>query len=454
MRSPFFRLSALGVALLSVAAVGLLLNIPLNASGADLVRVDILVALMMAAVAIYFVTVRLVLHRTWPHQTIWVVIAVAVLLRTLLLTAPPFLSSDIYRYVWDGCVQAAGINPYRYEPADPALARLRDTAIYPNINRVTYARTIYPPVAQMVFAAVGRIWDSVTGMRLTMLGFEALGIACALNLLSLAGLPRERILIYAWNPLPLWAFASDGHVDAIVVGLLGAALLLRARHRDGWAGAVLAGAVLAKFLPLVMAPAFLRGGRFWRPALAGAAVIAVGYGLYRDAGSHVLGFLHGYGEEEGLASGTGIWLLAVLDAVIRLPPGAALVYGVAVAAAFLGITIAILRRPAPGDDTQALCRDAGLLGAAAMMAISPHYYWYFAWLALPAVIAPARALLWLATAPLLLVIGPIPHDQFIWRSLVYVPATLLLLADLRPWLTIKFRRRVGLGDTVCPLRLP
>jgi len=454
MRSPFFRLSALGVALLSVAAVGLLLNIPLNASGADLVRVDILVALMMAAVAIYFVTVRLVLQRAWPHQTIWMVIAVAVLLRALLLTAPPFLSSDIYRYVWDGCVQAAGINPYRYEPADPALARLRDTAIYPNINRVTYARTIYPPVAQMVFAAVGRIWDSVTGMRLTMLGFEALGIACALNLLSLAGLPRERILIYAWNPLPLWAFASDGHVDAIVVGLLGAALLLRARHRDGWAGAVLAGAVLAKFLPLVMAPAFLRGGRFWRPALAGAAVIAVGYGLYRDAGSHVLGFLHGYGEEEGLASGTGIWLLAVLDAVIRLPPGAALVYGVAVVAAFLGITIAILRRPAPGDDTQALCRDAGLLGAAAMMAISPHYYWYFAWLALPAVIAPARALLWLATAPLLLVIGPIPHDQFIWRSLVYVPATLLLLADLRPWLTIKFRRRVGLGDTVCPLRLP
>jgi hypothetical protein len=55
---------------------------------------------------------------------------------------------------------------------------------------------------------------------------------------------------------------------------------------------------------------------------------------------------------------------------------------------------------------------------------------------------------------MLLVIGPIPHDQFIWPSLVYVPATLLLLADLHPRLTIKFRRRAGLGDTVCPLRLP
>ena len=74
MRSPFFLLPALGVALLSVAAVGLLLNIPLNASGADLVRVDILVALMMAAAAIYFVTVRLVLQRAWPHQTTWMVI--------------------------------------------------------------------------------------------------------------------------------------------------------------------------------------------------------------------------------------------------------------------------------------------------------------------------------------------------------------------------------------------
>jgi hypothetical protein len=56
--------------------------------------------------------------------------------------------------------------------------------------------------------------------------------------------------------------------------------------------------------------------------------------------------------------------------------------------------------------------------------------------------------------PLLLVDEPVPGDRFFWPSLVYVPATLLLLADLHPRLTIKFRRRAGLGDTVCPLRLP
>ena len=56
----------------------------------------------------------------------WVVLLVAAALRLPLIVSPPFLSTDIYRYVWDGRVQAAGVNPYRYLPADPALASLRD----------------------------------------------------------------------------------------------------------------------------------------------------------------------------------------------------------------------------------------------------------------------------------------------------------------------------------------
>ena len=100
---------------------------------------------------------------------------------------------------------------------------------------------------------------------------------------------------------------------------------------------------------------------------------------------------------------------------------------------------------------QALCRDTGLLAAAAMAGTSPHYHWYFAWLALPAVVAPSRALLWLATAPLLLIED---GDRFFWPSLIYVPAILLLLADLRPRRAIKLRRGAENGETPCPLQLP
>ena len=72
--------------------------------------------------------------------------AFAVILRVIMLLAPPTLSDDIYRYRWDGKVQASGRNPYAATPADPRLEELRDDEWaqinYPRI------RTIYPPLAQ------------------------------------------------------------------------------------------------------------------------------------------------------------------------------------------------------------------------------------------------------------------------------------------------------------------
>jgi alpha-1,6-mannosyltransferase len=454
-RTPLYLLTGFGAILLALAAAGLLLDIPATTGAARVARVNVLIGVLVVSAAVYFSAVRLVLRRAWPHGTLWLVFGVAVLLRVLMLTAPPILSSDIYRYVWDGRVQAAGINPYRYIPADPALAFLRDTVIYPQINRATYARTIYPPVAELVFAAVGRIWDSVMGMRLAMLGFEALGMVAMLILLPMAGMPRERILIYAWNPLALWSFANDGHVDAIAVGLLGLALLLRARHKNGWAGATLAAAVLTKFFPLLVAPAFMRGGRFWRPALAGLAVILGCYSIYIDVGQNVLGYLPTYSQREGLTTSGGIWLLAGLGKLIALPSNDTLIiYATATVAIFCVIIVAILRQPRPANDVQALCRDTALLATAATAAVSPHYHWYFAWLALPAVIAPSRALLWLATMPFLLIDEPIPGDRFFWPSLIYVPAVLLLLVDLRRRRSLKLQPTAENGVITCPLQLP
>src|SRR5882757_6833503 len=83
-----------------------------------------------------------------------VVLGLAAAMRLLLVGEEPFLSSDLYRYIWDGRVQAAGINPYLHVPAEPALAALRDAAIFPNINRADYAVTAYPPIAEMIYLAI------------------------------------------------------------------------------------------------------------------------------------------------------------------------------------------------------------------------------------------------------------------------------------------------------------
>lgn len=441
MTRPVARLACLGTALavLMVAALAYYGRPADPAETPD--RTLVLVGFMALGVAIYFASVRLVLRAPLPASALWWVLGLAALTRLVFLPSEPLLSSDIYRYVWDGQVQGAGINPYRYVPVDPALAHLRDPEVYPRINRADYARTIYPPAAQIVFAAVGQATASVTGMKAAMLGFEAVGILCLLRILSLVGLPRERILIYAWNPLPLWSFACDGHVDAIAVGFVGLALLARTRRRDGWAGALLALATLAKFLPIVVAPAFLRGGSLWRPAAIGTGVLAALYLVYASAGEHVLGFLGAYGGEEGYDTGAGYWLLAGLSRIVALPPAAGRVYGLCVIVAFLTLAfwVARGRRDDGAIDGVRLCRDAAILAGFATAAVNPHYAWYYAWLALPCVVAPIPAVIWLSAAPVLLYVSPF-DERFLWPSLVFVPA--LVLAARAVWRTRSPSHRV------------
>jgi alpha-1,6-mannosyltransferase len=306
---------------------------------------------------------------------------------------------------------------------------LRHLAVFARINRADYARTIYQPAAQMIFGLLGRISRTVTGMKIAMAVFELVAVLCLLRLLSIARLPRERILIYAWNPLVLWSFAGDGHVDAAAVGLLAIALLCHAGRRVRLAAAFVAGAVLVKFLPAVVAPTFVRRGRLWWPALTGAAVVALLYVPYLSAGPHVLGFLPTYGVEEGIDDGSGFWLLAGLSHLVTLPRGAAAVYILCVAAG-LGVLALRIVQGRAGDGTNevvVLCRDTAILAACATVAISPHYAWYFAWLALPSVVAPLPPVIWLSAARVALFLDPF-HERFFWPSLVYLPAAGLALA--------------------------
>src|ERR1035438_1256304 len=57
-------------------------------------------------------------------------------LQVAALSTPPQQSTDMYRYVWDGRVQAAGIDPYAYVPAAPQLTGLRDQFLRSEERRV------------------------------------------------------------------------------------------------------------------------------------------------------------------------------------------------------------------------------------------------------------------------------------------------------------------------------
>jgi alpha-1,6-mannosyltransferase len=437
-------LGGLGVALLLLTTGGLALHVPGSAGTmGTLERTEWFVALLCLAALVHFAAVATVL-RGVPGGAIWLVVLVALAARIGPLVAPPNLSSDVYRYVWDGRVQAAGVNPYSFVPADPALAPLRDADVFPHVNRAATAPTIYPPAAQMLFAVIGWAVPGVTGVKAMMVVFEALALAAAAMVLRRAALPISWLVVWAWNPLAIWAFAGNGHVDAAATGLLAVALMLIGARRGLAAGLVFAAAILTKFLPLAVAPVFWHLGRWYAMAATCATIVGL-YACYASAGPQVLGFLPGYGAEEGLTDGTGVWLLAGLSHLVTLPRLATGIYFCVAASLIgaLGAWVAFVKRPT--TDTE-IWRAAGSLMACVTFAISPHYSWYFVWLALPAIVAPSRALIWLSTAPVLLYLDPF-HERFFWPSLVWLPAFALALVDLRHPLDLS---HPAAGELACP----
>jgi hypothetical protein len=399
-------------------------------------RLDDFTALVCVQAVIYFAAVAVVLRIKPAPPLFWLVIGGAVLFRLVALSAPPFLSNDMYRYIWDGWVQAAGINPYSYLPVDPQLAFLRDAAVFPNINRADYAHTIYPPAAEMTFLLLTRIiavlhLPPVFGMKLCLAALEGIAIFAMIRLLALAGLPRTRVLIYAWNPLPVWEFAGNGHVDGIAVCFIALALLAACSRKSGWGAVALAAATLTKFLPVVLVPALWRRWD-WKFAGVFTAFIVLLYAPYLGAGKAVLGFLGGYGAQEGIDNGNGIFVLAALGRIAPLPAAAAKIYLGLFAMVLLALAAAILffrDLPAePGAATRLICRRVLLLGGVLMTGLSPHYPWYYCWLLVPACVLPWAGTLYLVTASILLYLNP-THTRLFWPALLYGPFVLLALRD-------------------------
>ncbi len=353
--------------------------------------VHVLAGVALAMLAPYLAAAGWVLLRRPPVlPALALVLVVAAGMRLVLVDEKPALSNEVYRYVWDGRVQAAGINPYRYAPNAPELVPLRDEAIYPRMNRLG-VRTAYPPAAQGLFAGLYRLEpSSVAWTKLAIVVLDLCSIGLLAYLLSRLRRPPAWALLYAWHPLVAFELGGAGHVEGLVVLLVLAALAAALVGGIVRTGLLLAAAALVKPYALLVLPALVRGRRALGLA-SGAAVgaVALAYAPFADVGLRVLGYLPGYLREEGFTRGTRFYLLGLLDA----DPSTALtaVYVVLSAAFLLGLVASFVLRPTDARD--ALASRALVLFATVWVLTSPTYPWY----ALLAI-----ALLPLARGPVLL----------------------------------------------------
>jgi len=373
-----------------------------------------------------------VAERTPINRALWVIFGIGIALRGYVLLFDPLLSSDIFRYVWDGRVQGAGINPYSYFPAHDAVAHLRDATIFPRINRAEYAVTIYPPVAEFFFLVVTRIGESANTMRLALLGCEAVSVTIVMLLLRRMKRPTTRVVAYFWHPLPIWEIANSGHVDALAVALMLVGLWVALTGRTKLGAVSIALGTLVK--PYV-APALASVWRpwDWKMPLVVIVVITLCYLPYLSIGWGVFGFLtQGYLAEEGIISGNDLWLLSLWRLVFGAHRGDVAVYAAVAASILVFMALWAARRP---DRTIATSlTDTNMLLLLVLLLLSPNYPWYFLAI-LPFVALCGNAPTWVVSIGALLLTDEIRWDfqipKLVVKSVLFGSCILSLIWSAR-----------------------
>jgi hypothetical protein len=376
------------------------------------------------------------------------------------LSRPVVLSSDLYRYAWDGRISIAGIDPYRYTPVDPALTDQRDDWLFPsaadchalhehpNCTRINYkdAHTIYPPVAEAEFALVDLLPGLPREHRQQLPADLAALAACVLliQLLRRSGRNPAWVTLFAWSPLVGLDLASDAHIDGAAVALSLAAFLAwqpalprppghgPERRSAILTGLLLGAAVAVKLYPAILLVPFLRRdpSRTGRGLVLGSAagVVLMSYVPHVAAvGTSVIGFLPGYLRVEGYQQGSRFLLLDLLG----LPGDVTKLLAVAILIAVLLIVLRSHPRRLPAP------RAALYLVGAAFLVATPVQPWYGLLLVALSIAAarPEWSVVALAAYPLYF--ASFAHDKTLIGSLAYGMAAVVVLGAA----TIRSARR-------------
>ncbi len=253
----------------------------------------------LAGLPYLYVAIR---WRSWPTDGLRPLLLVALGGRLALLLLPPLLSEDIWRYVWDGAMHWRGVAPFAHPPDAPALDGVAAglTGIRDRIGHAHLA-TIYPPAAQLLFAAAGAITAHPLPLRIALVALDGLVVLALWRWAARTGRPPQLALLYAFLPLAMLESAVGAHVDVLGVAGTVAGGLWLSRARPLRAGLALAVGVGTKLLPLLALPTLIR--RAPRAALGLALGVGLLWGPYLAWGEADLGgagrYAHRWRGNEG-----------------------------------------------------------------------------------------------------------------------------------------------------------
>lgn len=166
-------------------------------------------------------------------------------------------SDDIYRYLWEGKVIHAGFNPYLHAPTSEILIALK--ASDPFVGRVNHPEmtAVYAPGSLLLFSLVGWISYTVTAMKSAVIFFDLGAVLFLAGILKEKKHSQRNLALYALNPVVLYAFSGQGHLDSIQVFFITAALYFHLKGKHPLVFLAAGAAVQVKYAPLVLFPFLL-----------------------------------------------------------------------------------------------------------------------------------------------------------------------------------------------------
>jgi hypothetical protein len=244
------------VSTLALVASGFLLLIILTLHILPFEPIVAYCVVFITASGLFLPVAYLLLKDGPPRSASSVLVFAALAVRLSFLLADPIGSDDAYRYLWDGRVQAAGINPYRFAPDAPQLQHLQSAALPSKVNH-PHMKSLYFPLTQwFFFVAYSLSGEAIWGFKLILFLAESATLFALSLLVRRLSLGPHLVLLYALCPLPVFQFAVDAHLDALGLPFLAFGVLLYLNGKSTAALILLGLSAAVKPVSLVLLPLF------------------------------------------------------------------------------------------------------------------------------------------------------------------------------------------------------
>lgn len=198
------------------------------------------------------------LNKNGWNKTLVIIFIAGLIFRITVMPAKYSTSDDVERYIWEGKILVNGFNPFEHSPDSDELKHLHSERLP---EKVTFKNmtTIYPAVAQIIFAA-GYLMsgENETGLKIIYLFFETLTFVFIIKLLRLKKLNDNLLIYYAWLPLPVMEYFINSHID--VAGLPFLLMFLYYAEKNNFLKSLITftAAVLVKLFPFILAPLLIK----------------------------------------------------------------------------------------------------------------------------------------------------------------------------------------------------